>query len=132
MLPREKLRTVTDEKMPEALLPAFFCSLWHKFEERKGGDFGMQKEEQNKRWHNLVLEDRKVLKASGVSDVEGFDETKIYAMLEGLSFTIGGKNLKVISFSAESGNLVVEGEIDSVTYSNALSRKAGLFERIFR
>lgn len=92
----------------------------------------MQKEEQNKRWHNLVLEDRKVLKASGVKDVEGFDETKICAMLEGISFTIGGKNLKVISFSAESGNLIVEGEVDSVTYSNSLSRKAGFFERIFR
>ena len=80
----------------------------------------MQKNEQGKRFHNLVLDDRKVLKATGVADVEGFDETKIYAMLENLSFTIGGKNLKVVSFSAESGNLVVEGEIDSVTYSNAI------------
>ncbi|MBQ5322572.1 MAG: sporulation protein YabP, partial [Oscillospiraceae bacterium] len=54
----------------------------------------MQKNEQGKRFHNLVLDDRKVLKATGVADVEGFDETKIYAMLENLSFTIGGKNLK--------------------------------------
>lgn len=92
----------------------------------------MQKEESGKRCHNIVLEDRKVLKATGIKDVEGFDETKVYAMLEGLAFTIGGKNLKVISFSAESGNLIVEGEIESVTYSNSLSRKAGLFERIFR
>jgi sporulation protein YabP len=92
----------------------------------------MPKEEQSRRWHNLVLEDRKILKATGIKDVEGFDETKVYAMLEGLSFTIGGKNLKVVNFSAESGNLIVEGEIDSVAYSNALSRKAGLFERIFR
>ena len=92
----------------------------------------MQKEESGKRWHNIVLEDRKVLKATGIKDVEGFDETKVYAMLEGLAFTIGGKNLKVISFSAESGNLVVEGEIDSVVYSKSLSRKAGFFERIFR
>ena len=53
-------------------------------------------------------------------------------MLEDLAFTIGVKNLKVTSFSAESGNLVVEGEIDSVTYSNALSRKAGIFARIFK
>ena len=92
----------------------------------------MQKEEQGKRWHNIVLEDRKVLRATGIKDVEGFDETKVYAMLEGLAFTIGGKNLKVISFSAESGNLIVEGDIESVTYSNSLSRKAGIFERIFR
>lgn len=92
----------------------------------------MQKEEHLKKQHDLFVEERKILKASGVSDVEGFDETKIYAMLEGTAFTIGGKNLKVKSFSTESGDLVVEGEIDSVAYSNALSRKAGLFERIFR
>ena len=92
----------------------------------------MQHDEQQKRPHNLVLEERKILKASGILDVEGFDETRIYAMLEGISFTIGGKNLKVKSFSVESGNLVVEGEIDSVVYSKALSRKAGFFEKVFR
>lgn len=93
----------------------------------------MQKNEQNiKRPHNISMEDRKMLKATGVLDVEGFDDTKIYAMLEGTAFTIGGKNLKVISFSSESGNLSVEGEIDSITYSAAVSRKAGLFARIFR
>ncbi len=92
----------------------------------------MQKNEPNKKTHDLVIEERKTLKATGISDVEGFDETKIYAMLENVSFVIGGKKLKVMSFSSESGNLVVEGEIDSVTYSNELSRKAGFFARIFR
>ena len=92
----------------------------------------MQKNEQPKKIHDLALENRKILKATGVADVEGFDDTKVYAMLEGLSLTIGGKNLKVTSFSSENGNLVVEGEIDSVTYSNSFSRKAGIFARIFR
>ena len=96
------------------------------------GEKTMQKNEQQKRIHDLSLENRRMLKATGVADVEGFDDTKVYAMLEDLSFTIGGKNLKVTSFSAESGNLVVEGEIDSVTYSNARSRKAGIFARIFK
>ncbi len=92
----------------------------------------MQKNERPKTEHNLVLTDRKKLKATGVCDVEGFDDTKIYAMLDGISFTMVGKNLKVINFSAESGELTVEGEVDSITYSNALSRKAGIFARIFR
>ncbi|MBE6899357.1 MAG: hypothetical protein E7479_01650 [Ruminococcaceae bacterium] len=92
----------------------------------------MQKNEQQKRKHDFSVEDRRLLKATGVIDVEGFDETKIYAMLEETAFTIGGKDLKVISFSAETGDLRIEGEIDSVTYSPALSRKAGIFARIFR
>jgi sporulation protein YabP len=92
----------------------------------------MQKNEQQKTKHGFSVEDRKTLKASGVLDVEGFDETKIYAMLDATAFTIGGKNLKVINFSSETGELRVEGEIDSVTYSPALSRKAGILARIFR
>ena len=87
---------------------------------------------EEKKPHSLFMEERNKLKATGVCDVEGFDETRIFAMLEGTAFTIGGKNLKVESFSSESGDLVVEGEIDSVTYSSALSRKAGFFARVFR
>ncbi|MBQ5328726.1 MAG: sporulation protein YabP [Oscillospiraceae bacterium] len=92
----------------------------------------MQKNGQPEREHSLSIEKRKILTATGIADVEGFDETKILAMLDGTAFTIGGKNLKIVSFSAETGNLKVEGEIDSVTYSNALSRKAGIFARIFK
>ncbi len=82
--------------------------------------------------HNLVIENRKILKATAIADVEGFDETKVYAMLEDLAFTVSGRGLKVSSFSAQTGDLTVEGEINSVTYSKALSRKAGLFARIFK
>lgn len=92
----------------------------------------MQKADCPKKPHSISIEEKRVLKASGISDVEGFDETKVYAMLEDIAFTIGGKNLKVVSFSAESGDLRVEGEIDSVTYSPAVSRKSGIFARIFR
>ena len=92
----------------------------------------MQKNGQPEREHSLSIEKRKILTATGIADVEGFDETKILAMLDGTAFTIGGKNLKIVSFSAETGNLKVEGEIDSVTYTSALSRRAGIFARIFR
>lgn len=93
----------------------------------------MQKNIQGeKRRHDLVIEDRKILKATGVLDVEGFDGTKVFAMLDGTAFTVGGKGLKVTSFSAESGDLRIEGEIDSVTYTADLSRRAGILSRIFR
>ncbi len=93
----------------------------------------MQKiEQKQKRSHNIAMEERNIFKATGISDVEGFDDTKIYAMLEGTALTIGGKNLKVISFSAETGDLRVEGEIDSLCYSAAISRKTGFFKKVFR
>ncbi|MBR2041969.1 MAG: YabP/YqfC family sporulation protein [Oscillospiraceae bacterium] len=93
----------------------------------------MQKNEQKPaKPHNIALEERKILKATGILDVEGFDDTKIHAMLGEASLTIGGKNLKVIAFSSESGELLVEGEIDSLEYSAAFSRKAGFFKKVFR
>ncbi len=92
----------------------------------------MPKPEKEQPPHNLVLENRSLLKATGICDVEGFDETKVYAMLENLAFTVTGKGLKVTSFSKETGDLRIEGEISSVTYQNALSRRAGLFARIFK
>ena len=99
----------------------------------KKGEKNMPKNENAvKKPHDLSIENRKVLKATGVADVEGFDETKILAMLDGMAFTVGGKGLKVVSFSAESGELRVEGEIDSINYSSSLSRRAGILARIFR
>ncbi|MBQ7123225.1 MAG: sporulation protein YabP [Oscillospiraceae bacterium] len=93
----------------------------------------MQKNEQGeKRRHDLIIENRKILKATGVLDVEGFDGTKVFAMLDGIAFTVGGKGLKVTNFSAESGDLRIEGEIDYVTYTADLSRRAGILSRIFR
>lgn len=92
----------------------------------------MQKNEQPKKKHDLIIEGRRVLKATGICDVEGFDGTKVTAMLEGTAFTVGGKGLKVVGFSAESGDLRIEGEIDSVNYSAAISRRAGIFARVFR
>ena len=82
--------------------------------------------------HNVIMNNCEKLTLSGVRDVEGFDETKVYAMLEGMAFTVGGKGLKVVNFSSESGELRIEGEIDSVTYTSAISRRAGIFARIFR
>lgn len=92
----------------------------------------MQKNEQQKNPHSVILEERKTLRVTGVVDVEEFDETRVCAMLEGSSFDICGKNLRVLGFSAESGELSVEGEIDSLSYSAPFSKKAGIIARIFR
>ena len=82
--------------------------------------------------HNLSLKDRKKLHADGVKDVESFDEDTVMAMLEDRKMIIKGKHLKVESFSSESGDLCVGGEIDSVNYTTELSRRAGLLSRVLK
>ena len=82
--------------------------------------------------HNISLKDRKKLNADGVKDVESFDEDTVSAMLEDRKMIIKGKHLKVEAFSSESGELCVEGEVDSITYTTELSRKAGLLSRMLK
>lgn len=82
--------------------------------------------------HNLSLKDRKKLNADGVKDVESFDEDTVSAMLGDRKMIIRGKHLKVETFSSESGELCVEGEVDSITYTTELSRKAGLLSRMLK
>ena len=82
--------------------------------------------------HDLSLADRKKLKANGVKDVESFDDETVVAMLEERKMIIKGKGLKVESFSSESGDLCVEGEVDSIAYTTELSRKAGFFSRVLK
>jgi len=82
--------------------------------------------------HSVSLEKRQKLKATGVLDVEGFDESSVSAMLSDRMMVIRGKKLKVTGFSEENGELLVEGEVDSVSYLEKLSRKAGILARVFK
>ena len=71
--------------------------------------------------HNLVLEDRRLLTVSGVSDVDSFDEE-----------TVRGKDLHINRLSVEVGELTVEGSISALIYSEETAKSGGFFSRVFR
>lgn len=85
--------------------------------------------------HNVIIENRKKLSISGVEDVESFDEDSI-VLYTGLgSMTIRGEDLHINKLSVESGEVVIEGEIDSLAYSDAgegKNRGSGFFSRLFK
>lgn len=92
-----------------------------------------QREDRPQKPHTLqIKEDRKGIFASGVLDVEAFDEETVKVMLFDRKLVVKGKNLKVASFSKENGELQLEGEVESVLYMTELSRRAGLWEKLFR
>ncbi len=81
--------------------------------------------------HDLVIESRKKVTMTGIKDVESFDEETIVAESECGEITLHGKNLKISRLSVESGDMTVEGEIDSVIYSEG--RPTGsFFSRVFK
>lgn len=82
--------------------------------------------------HSLVLEDRKKLTLSGVTDVDSFDETMITAYTDYGELTISGSSLHICKLSIDDGELCVEGLISAMTYIERQPKAQGLFGKIFK
>ena len=82
--------------------------------------------------HHLILEERRVLTATGVTGIIRCDENG--AVLEtgqGL-LTIGGQELTVSELSVQTGEVRVHGRIDLVQYAGADPHGGGFFRRLVR
>lgn len=82
--------------------------------------------------HSLVVEDRKRLSVSGVTDVESFDEETVAMATELGELLIHGYDLHINRIDVESGDLSLEGEIVSLTYTDNQPQSNGFFGRLFR
>ncbi|MDR1631166.1 MAG: sporulation protein YabP [Oscillospiraceae bacterium] len=82
--------------------------------------------------HNLVLEDRKRLTLTGVSDVDSFDEQTIVAVTDMGEITVRGEDLHINRLSIEVGELFIEGDIQSLTYADVQAKATGFFSKVFR
>lgn len=83
--------------------------------------------------HNLILENRKALSISGVTDVDNFDEKTILLYTNMGELTVHGKNLHVNSMSVETGEMSIEGDIWALTYGDKDRRGSlSFFGKLFR
>ena len=84
--------------------------------------------------HNLILENRNKLNVSGVKDVLSFDDELVIIDTELGLLTIKGENLKINKLNIDTGDVIVEGEIASLCYSDPSKKtqEQGLFSKIFK
>ena len=83
--------------------------------------------------HNIIMEDRHILTVSGVSDVDSFDEQSIIIFTEMGELTVRGADLHINRLSLEIGEILVEGQIDSLVYSQReMNKQGGFFSKVFR
>lgn len=84
--------------------------------------------------HNIVLEGRRMLTVSGVSDVDSFDEETVVIFTELGELTVRGSNLHINKLSVDVGELTVEGDISALIYSENTNNgsSGGFFSRVFR
>ena len=84
---------------------------------------------------NLVLENREKLSISGVIDVLSFDDQVVIIETELGLLTIKGENLRINKLSIDTSEVIVEGEIYNLAYSeNDLKDKksSNIFNKIFK
>ena len=82
---------------------------------------------------NLILENREKLSISGVLDVLSFDDQIVILETELGMLTIKGEDLRINKLSVDTGDVVIEGNINSVSYSEKEERKSGnLLGKIFK
>ncbi|MCL2057414.1 MAG: sporulation protein YabP [Oscillospiraceae bacterium] len=83
--------------------------------------------------HNVIIENRRSLTITGVMDIDSFDEETVIVFTEEGELTIKGVNLHINKIDVDTGDLLMEGEVDTLVYSDNLpGNKGGLFSRLFR
>ncbi|MDD6033354.1 MAG: YabP/YqfC family sporulation protein [Oscillospiraceae bacterium] len=92
----------------------------------------MQEERSFKQPHQLILEERGRLSVSGVQDVDCFDESLVILFTSLGRLVIRGSSLRVSSFSNETGDFALEGQVDSLAYSEDQKAGGGFFRGLFR
>lgn len=77
---------------------------------------------------NIILENREKLSISGVLDVLSFDDQIVILETELGLLSIKGENLKINKLSIDTGEVIVEGDIINLGYSEKdIDRKSGSF-----
>ena len=85
--------------------------------------------------HSISLLERKTLVITGVKKIENFDN--IHFLLETTMgfLMIKGENLELIKLDTLSGNLTINGNINSMEYileNNKKNKEESVFNRLFK
>ena len=84
---------------------------------------------------NIILENRNKLNISGVQDVLSFDDQVVIIETDLGLLTVKGENLKINKLSIDTEEVIIEGEINNLGYSDHHTKKdqeGGLFSKIFK
>lgn len=85
--------------------------------------------------HKLTMVNRKGLTLTGINDVISFDMNEVLLESSQGMLLIKGKDLKVEKVQLEHGEVDVEGEVESLTYSEISSyakKGQSLLKRMFK
>lgn len=82
--------------------------------------------------HLLSLENRQQLRATGVLDVDSFDERNVVILTNMGVLTIEGEDLHINQLNVENGDIAVEGSIERMAYTDLKGKSGGMLKSLFR
>lgn len=83
--------------------------------------------------HNIIIEERRRLTISGVTEIDSFDEQAVALFCETGELVIRGEGLHINRIDVDTGELSLEGvRIDGISYADNLPRKGGFFGKLLR
>lgn len=81
---------------------------------------------------NIVIEDRRLLKLSGVEQVDSFnDNTIVLSTVKG-RLSIKGEELNVSKLNLDDGKVEIDGLINNLTYLSKEGEPKNLIGKIFK
>ncbi len=81
--------------------------------------------------HTLVLENRRRLSITGAQDVSGFNEETVSVKTTAGALIIKGSGLHIDKLNLETGDVTVEGTVNSLQYLGSGEAKSR-FSKLFR
>lgn len=85
----------------------------------------------NKEPHVITLDNRRELRATGVSNVDSFDEQTVVVYTSLGQLIVRGEGLHIEKLSVETGELTLTGTVASMSYVGD-EKRGGAFSRLFR
>jgi len=92
-------------------------------------------EDKNKQFkeQNIVIQNREKAVVTGVDDILSFDDELVLAQTDLGILTIKGDDLKMNKLNLDNNELIVEGQIVAVAYSDVnQAKKSGFVSKIFK
>lgn len=85
--------------------------------------------------HNMIIENRKKMTLTGILNVESFNEQEIILETVLGMLAVKGVSLHMNKLNLESGDLSIDGDVNSCIYSQKQDFKtkgAGFFSKLFK
>lgn len=87
--------------------------------------------EQQAKRHNLTLDNRQHLTATGIRRVDFFSDELITAQTDLGQLNIKGEELHIESLNSETGDMLVKGKVGAVSYTES-TPALSFFGRLFK